>query len=869
MTDFKKDEDEYESQAFRRLETEFQAVLAEIGGDRQLERFRVEYEKMYRALKVSYENEKKLIKACKDRNNSIAESTIKVQQALRLSQEESDNMRVFKSELDRALKMLETYKEKDDKSRQTIGKLRDQIGQLGRIVEQGSGLAVGHDSTVNELLRAKEELAREVTLLLEQIGGSRREQAELEERLNRLQSLRTQAEIDIRSLKTQITESKQKLEEEDENKRKTETELDLEKTEFERQQIESKERADEFRRLNSTREARSKEWMSLRDERKETSAGLEEAKKQLKLFEEKKGDLEQKSQDISKNLNLVEDEIRQTEDEITTLEKTVKDLALTQGNLTSLQAKLSTEKTEAEQQRDEARNYVKELIDESETMRKLTEGDGKTLEGLKRERDIMMKNIIKEREMVKVQAEQLIALANNKKKLKNEIDGYSNETQKMVQKTYSLQKEAERYGVEKSRATAKYSQCLEEVKLCNSIIAELQKKNVEAEQKLKQQQSLYENVRADRNLYSKNLLDSAAEIVELEKKKKIMVHRIHQLKEEIVAKENELIKEHRNKNEIELAKTQLDAAVKIKEQEEGRLEEEIKKFENDIQRLKYIIGEVENEKLKQKKELDLVVNERDILGTQLIRRNVELELLYEKIKIYASTLEKGEQQYEERLADIEVLKGRIGELKVAVRTCKNESKTVAELSLELHQLEMETLEEKIKRKALSEELENPMNVHRWRKLEGTDPETYELITKIHTLLRRLISKTEDVVYKQTEMQGLEVKYEALKKSLSRQPGPESGEQLSLYKQTLDEKREQMDSMEQQLALYQAQVMEYKYQIDRLNRELQETKRSYFTIKKREYLVREQQAKAEGRDKPQIVRQPPQQRFTGGGFNLAI
>lgn len=36
-----------------------------------------------------------------------------------------------------------------------------------------------------------------------------------------------------------------------------------------------------------------------------------------------------------------------------------------------------------------------------------------------------------------------------------------------------------------------------------------------------------------------------------------------------------------------------------------------------------------------------MINERDILGTQLIRRNDELALLYEKIKIQQSTLNKG------------------------------------------------------------------------------------------------------------------------------------------------------------------------------------------------------------------------------------
>ena len=51
-----------------------------------------------------------------------------------------------------------------------------------------------------------------------------------------------------------------------------------------------------------------------------------------------------------------------------------------------------------------------------------------------------------------------------------------------------------------------------------------------------------------------------------------------------------------------------------------------------------------------------VINERDILGTQVIRRNDELALLYEKIKIQQSTLNIGEVQYSQRQEDIRILK---------------------------------------------------------------------------------------------------------------------------------------------------------------------------------------------------------------------
>ena len=63
---------------------------------------------------------------------------------------------------------------------------------------------------------------------------------------------------------------------------------------------------------------------------------------------------------------------------------------------------------------------------------------------------------------------------------------------------------------------------------------------------------------------------------------------------------------------------------------------------------------------------------------------------------------------------------------------------------EVYQLQRELLQERTKVRALSEELENPMNVHRWRKLEGSDPATYELVQKIHMLQKRLIDKSEEV-----------------------------------------------------------------------------------------------------------------------------
>jgi phage shock protein A len=79
----------------------------------------------------------------------------------------------------------------------------------------------------------------------------------------------------------------------------------------------------------------------------------------------------------------------------------------------------------------------------------------------------------------------------------------------------------------------------------------------------------------------------------------------------------------------------------------------------------------------------------------------------------------------------------------------------------------------------------------------------------------------------------------------------------------------MKAMASELNMYQAQVNEYKYEIERITRELQEMKRKYYEQKRRDQAVRQ------NRDQAKMLspmhRQPAQgnQRFTGGGYNLAI
>lgn len=85
-----------EDSVIENLEQDFQTVLKELMGDKSLEKFRVEYEKLHRALKKSHESEKGLLKRCRDLNAEIETNTSKVTTALKMSNDDRSTVTSLK-----------------------------------------------------------------------------------------------------------------------------------------------------------------------------------------------------------------------------------------------------------------------------------------------------------------------------------------------------------------------------------------------------------------------------------------------------------------------------------------------------------------------------------------------------------------------------------------------------------------------------------------------------------------------------------------------------------------------------------------------------------------------------------------------------
>ena len=153
------------------------------------------------------------------------------------------------------------------------------------------------------------------------------------------------------------------------------------------------------------------------------------------------------------------------------------------------------------------------------------------------------------------------------------------------------------------------------------------------------------------------------------------------------------------------------------------------------------------------------------------------------------------------MQDILNLNNQIKDCKRQLIDAQKETQCIPDLKREIYLLEQELLEQKQKAKFLSDELEKPLNVHRWRKLESTDIETYELIQKIQSLQKRLIAKTEEVSEKDVLIQEKEKLYIELKNILAKQSGPDVNEKLNKYETNLKERRKQLKEMVAELKNY--------------------------------------------------------------------
>ncbi|KAK2535934.1 Cfap58 [Columba livia] len=803
-----------EESEFEELEKEFQDVINLLKGDKTLEKFRIEYEKLHGVMKKSHENEKRLMEKCRELNAELVVNSSKVAALTKLTKDDQETISSMKTEIEKAWKMVDAASEKEEKAKETIDSLQKEITHLTHLVEQGSGMSMGQESNIQDLVRLKDEIAKERDQLLSEVVKLRQSLTQATEQQQEAERAKNEADESLIQLQLEMQLRQNEVSREARKKEKMEKELKSLQDEIGKKQT-------EIKNLQQRIQKNKEEQQKMEHHLKEQKILNEKASKELEQLQMRNTKLMQESEQHSVVFEEVMQDIQHKTAELKIRDDEVAQMRLEISKLNKVRDVLQNKLRIAEEKRVEAghekstlKNQISGLERELEAAKKQAEIDRKAIDELMRERETISKNLVKATSATQKQIDLVKLHEQSKKNLEGEIQNYKNEAQKQRKIIYQLEKERDCFINEAS---------------------ELKQKD---------------------------------EIAETKKRLKSVTHQVDQLKEEIREKDEALVKAHLEHQRTEKEKESLKAELLQMKKQALETKHFIENQEAEERKLLKIIAEADAERLKQKKELERVINERDILGSQLVRRNDEVALLYEKIKIQQSVLNKGETQYRQRMEDIRLLKLETKKLRREKGILGRTAANVEDLRQEVQHMRKELLREQTRCKVLEEELENPLNVHRWRKLEASDPSTYELIQKIHRLQKQLISKTGEVTEKELLLQEKEKLYVELKHVLARQPGPEAAEQLQLYRRALREKTKQLKVLSSELNMYESQSQEYKHEIERLANELMNVKKKYLAQKRKEQQAREKERSLIDME-PEFPRPKSDvPRFTGGGFALS-
>merc|ERR1719440_1359071 len=393
-------------------------------------------------------------------------------------------------------------------------------------------------------------------------------------------------------------------------------------------------------------------------------------------------------QEMGKNTKLLQENterellLRAKREEVAQLKSEREKLVKMQEALKKKTETVEEQRRGAEVDRSEIKAETKVLGLEVEQKSKEVDADRKKIEDLLRERDILNKNVIKTDERTKKQIDLVKRQETQQHNLAKDIQRWKGDAVELRKRIVDMEEQRQK----------------------DANLDKLRLQINEVKAKLDQQRNLYDAVCTDRNLYSKNLIESNEEIAEMRRKFKIIYHQIEQLKEEIKEKDQTLIKEHFEHHKVQQACAQTKELRDKAEKRMENLQKIVETQKSEIKKLETTIQEAESEKRNQRKELEGVIAERDILQTQLIRRSDELKGLFEKIKLQQSTLKKGEIQFRERVQNVGALRDKIVALKQELGQATLTVSHVGSLRKEIHVLNRELAMEQIRVTSLNVEL---------------------------------------------------------------------------------------------------------------------------------------------------------------------
>ncbi|KAL4491397.1 hypothetical protein ABPG72_008053 [Tetrahymena utriculariae] len=437
-----------------------------------------------------------------------------------------------------------------------------------------------------------------------------------------------------------------------------------------------------------------------------------------------------------------------------------------------------------------------ELIDEN----KLTEFKARQITGKTNEKDSQKEQIAKqivELEQQLTQQQQFEVAANKK------IKTLTNMRESMARKA--------------SQAMSEVRETREELKIKELSILDLIKRHQETEFNLNAVKALYEEAKSARNKYVNMIQNSSQDLAELKEKIKISQNELEILKNEAFEKSQSLTQySHTLQLQINLRdreNTHLNKLEFQRVQKKKIVDQNV----NEIEKLNVTIQILEKDMTLLRKKYESAQESRNYTGVQLIDKNDELCVLYEKSNIQEKIIKQGEFEIKDIEDEQRMLQIDIDEKKRQIEISLKQIDTVPRLASDVLSLKQELNMQKERYYELSDKLEDPTNKDRWRELGGEDPDKESLDARIKVFEERLNKKKEELLEKELILEEINNLSDKLRSEAldGRQVTLEVTERLNEFQFRLKKITRQMMATISELSMYQAIVIKLQKEREEL------------------------------------------------------
>ena len=872
-----------DDEAFETLAAEIKEVLAELAQDKAMDAFRGEYEKLFAALEKSHANEKRLDTKCGELASEIANQQARVDAAHDKLDEDQSNIASLKKEIEKAWKMVDMTQEREERARETIETLNTEIQNLTKVIEEKTLGA--EDTNLNELRKLRDELTtqrdnlkadvKELTGQLgqkdEEIAGLKADKAKLEGRIvgvsNDLQSRTNEMNREIR------------------RKERTEREVKQLRTEVEAKVAEIAELAEDSA---SVQESVGKLEDALVEQRK-LNDGLQY---NLETLQATISDLEGQLETQAQTVQQMEAEAAKRADEISEKERVISQAKLDVGRgnreLEELRKKVASAekgKTEVEHDRTTLKGELAGLMKQIEELKHAALVDKRRLDEKRHEISVLQNGAKRSASGATKLHHELQTTAEQSAEYRRQAGELEKRCEKQARCIATAEAERDHYMKEAQELAKRVDLLIDDVNNADGAVFTYRKELSEMETRLKQQQNLYQAARNDRMMLNKNLTGAQDEISDSKGKLRVLQHQFDQLKEEMVAKEAALAKDGHEQQKLIKEKEDLMVEVEKVREETRQVKGKNKEVEKNfgLMQDRYRLQQADLEKTRS--QLKTALRERSLADSRLSKKAQDWEQLSRRSAIQEKAMARGESEYLERVEDICVLKLEVKRLKQENEVLSRGTRAMGELRKENLQLQKDLLAERTRVRGLQSEVETPLNVHRWRRLEGGDPSTYELIQKVQSLQKRLIARKEDIVERDLALAVKEKALAELRTALARQPsGDKAADEARRLKAELRQKVDQQRGLEAENNALKSGRANAEERAAKVEEECNEMKKKLLEVTKKYQKLREQAKKRKELEDEHDIKIKPKsappkplvrssswtpRKFVGGGFRIAF